>query len=314
MKVSQTPRVFTTDDPMPVDYPFHLSRVKIGVDQEDIRERVDQIHSHEYLQVLMILDGQIDHQSCATQKTMKKGQLVCIPAFQKHRDHYEIGAEVVTISFMPSIIDSLFANPHLLGRSGHFSEPFLASFFLPSQEEFRCLKPCDEDFEKLLHLVDEMMAQQKGSGPLRRIGLHTRVMQYLLILQAHVDMGDWFERDSCHEALEEILAYLQRNYHETIAIEDLIKKSGLSGTLFRKEFKSLTGRSCLQYLNELRIFHAITAIRNSSRNLKGIALDVGFDEFATFHRVFKRIKGVGPKTFRDGLKVQFLGRDPKSLD
>jgi len=301
-----SPRVFTTDDPMPVDYPFHLSKVRIGKDQEEIRARVHQIHSHEYLQILMVLHGNIVHESGGKEKTMGSGELVCIPAFQKHRDHYEIGSEVVTISFMPSIVDSLFANPHLLGRSGHFNESLLASFFLPALREVRTIKPRIDTFQTLCTLVEKMDLEQKGADFGSKMRLHARVIEFLAAIQEHVGPVAKPVSSTCHGAIESVLSHLQRHFHHELSVEELIAKSGFSATLFRREFKELTGRSCLQYLNELRIFHAITAIRNTERSLKEISTDVGFVEFATFHRVFKRIKGVGPKTFRDGLNQSIM--------
>lgn len=310
MTQSPSLRVFTTDDPMPVDYPFHLSRVKIGEAEEEIRERVLRIHSHEYLQILMVLDGSILHESGGEKKVLAKGELVCIPAFQKHRDFYEIGAEVVTISFMPSIVDSLFANPHLLGRSGHFSEAFLASFFLPSNVELRVIAPKPEEVNRFIEVIEKMSLEQAKQDSMGRLKLHTHVMSFLSLLQEVSGFEELDGLSSPSQPLELTLNHIQKHYYEDVSVERLIENSGISATLFRKEFKAATGRSCLQYLNELRVFHAITAIRNTERPLKEIASDVGFSEFETFHRVFKRVKGVGPKAFRDGLNSQLLKTAP----
>lgn len=300
--------VYGTDDPVSLDFPFHISDKVFTDQQKELHQCVQNIHSHEYLQILMVLKGKISHQVNGELHTLNAGDVVAIPSFQKHQDYYEWNAEVVTISFLPHFIDSFFVTPHLLGRSHNLSEVYFKPFIYSDRLNLTApISMVASSLDELKGLISRMTLLFPANTDVKRAKIQILLKELLLSITECLPESPSREYSGQGSAsiytqkVKNVIAHLEKEYAQEIIIEDVIKSCHISGTYFRKIFQEITGKSCLQYINELRIFHAINLIRQTDFALKRIATDVGFSEFPSFHRVFKRIKGIGPQAFRDSL-------------
>jgi AraC-like DNA-binding protein len=62
------------------------------------------------------------------------------------------------------------------------------------------------------------------------------------------------------------------------------------------------GRSPLTYLLNWRILLAQRALRDGTSPISGVAQSVGYTSESAFSNAFKRVKGLGPKRYRDTLE------------
>lgn len=81
-------------------------------------------------------------------------------------------------------------------------------------------------------------------------------------------------------------------------IEDLAREVGLSRSAFHERFVQYVGQPPMQYLANWRIQVGARLLRESSRNVAAIALEVGYDSEAAFSRAFKRLMNVPPAAWR----------------
>ena len=88
---------------------------------------------------------------------------------------------------------------------------------------------------------------------------------------------------------------------EDISVETLAELVDLSPFHFSRVFKDATGMSPLQFVTGVRITRAQQLIRETSRSLIEIALDVGYTSPSYFTKVFRRVTGVTPTEFRSSL-------------
>ena len=88
---------------------------------------------------------------------------------------------------------------------------------------------------------------------------------------------------------------------ESISVEALAELLELSPFHFSRVFKQATGMSPLQFVTRERIARAQQLIRETSRSLIEIALEVGYTSPSHFAQVFRRAVGVAPTEFRSGL-------------
>jgi AraC-like DNA-binding protein len=98
--------------------------------------------------------------------------------------------------------------------------------------------------------------------------------------------------------LNDILNYTFQNQHKPIAIEEVAEVAGLSRSQFSRFFKIRTGKTYIEFLNELRVESACTLLASINNKIDHICYDVGFQNLSHFNRIFKRIKGVSPSTYR----------------
>lgn len=63
-------------------------------------------------------------------------------------------------------------------------------------------------------------------------------------------------------------------------------------------FKSMTGKTPIEYLNEYRIEKACHKLRYTDMPVTDIAFSCGFSDLSYFIKTFKRLKGVSPGKYR----------------
>ena len=89
----------------------------------------------------------------------------------------------------------------------------------------------------------------------------------------------------------------QRPDHDW-SVDDLAREVGLSRSALHERFVQYVGNPPMHYLACWRIQLGAQLLRESSRNVATIALDVGYDSEAAFSRAFRRMVGMPPAAWR----------------
>lgn len=79
---------------------------------------------------------------------------------------------------------------------------------------------------------------------------------------------------------------------------DLAKITCMSYSKFRKIFKEYTGFTPSQYIQEVRINIAKEMLTNTSKSIKEISYELGFENKDYFHTVFKKVVGTTPICYK----------------
>src|SRR5882724_2043174 len=101
--------------------------------------------------------------------------------------------------------------------------------------------------------------------------------------------------------LRKVEDYVRERLAEEISTETLAELVELSPFHFSRVFKQATGMSPLQFVTRERISRAQQLIRETSRSLIEVALEVGYTSPSHFAKVFRRMTGVTPTEFRSTL-------------
>ena len=100
--------------------------------------------------------------------------------------------------------------------------------------------------------------------------------------------------------LRKVEDYLHERLAEEISVHTLARMVDLSPFHFCRVFKQATGMYPLQFVTRERISRAQQLIRETSRSLIEIGLQVGYSNPSHFAQVFRRTLGVTPTEFRQG--------------
>lgn len=114
-------------------------------------------------------------------------------------------------------------------------------------------------------------------------------------------LSEYSENGLAGETLNPIGAavkYINENYMREIKIEDLSSQIGFERTYFYKLFTARMGVSPKEYLISLRIDKAKSLIFGSDYTLEQIAGLVGYEDYNSFARIFKKKTGISPKEYR----------------
>ena len=103
---------------------------------------------------------------------------------------------------------------------------------------------------------------------------------------------------------KELIEYVNSNYREKITIEELAFLFKTNRSTLCKEFKTATGKTLVEYINEKKIEKAKKKIAESTDSFTKIAEDLHFDSIHYFTRLFKKITGMTPTQYRSECKKQ----------
>ena len=101
--------------------------------------------------------------------------------------------------------------------------------------------------------------------------------------------------------LRKVEDYVRDHLAEEISLERLAALVELSSSHFSHVFKETTGMTPLQSVTRDRVTRAQQLIRETSRSLMEIGLEVGYTSPSHFAQVFRRVVGVTPTEFRSSL-------------
>jgi len=101
--------------------------------------------------------------------------------------------------------------------------------------------------------------------------------------------------------LRKVEDYVAERLAEEISIEALAELVELSSSHFSHVFKESTGMTPFPFVTRQRITRAQQMIRETSRSLIEVGLEVGYTSPSHFAQVFRRVVGVTPTEFRSSL-------------
>ena len=113
----------------------------------------------------------------------------------------------------------------------------------------------------------------------------------------HTSLNQTSEKEY-DKRLKKVLDYTFENYKDEITIEKIANRAHLSRAQFSHFFKVHTGKTYIQFLNELRIENACVLLKNNQHSVEHICYAVGFQNMSNFLRHFRKQKDVTPIQFR----------------
>jgi AraC-like DNA-binding protein len=97
-------------------------------------------------------------------------------------------------------------------------------------------------------------------------------------------------------------AYISNRQTEDFSLSDVARAVHVSPFYLCKIFKKATGLTFVEFRNRLRIESAMKLLANPNQSVSVIAYSVGFQSLTQFNRLFRRIVGQSPTTFRCSLR------------
>lgn len=99
-------------------------------------------------------------------------------------------------------------------------------------------------------------------------------------------------------AIREAIRFIHKNYQTKVTQQDTAEAAGLSPAYFSKLFKLETNTTFTEYLASKRVEEAKRLLRTTSLTLGDIAFECGFEDQSYFTKVFTRLVGTSPSSFR----------------
>ncbi|MDT4289146.1 helix-turn-helix domain-containing protein [Methylomonas sp. MO1] len=109
-----------------------------------------------------------------------------------------------------------------------------------------------------------------------------------------------FEQPADHQdaVVKDAQSWLARYFAVAAPVAALVKRAGIPERSFKRRFSQATGYSPIEYVQRLRIEDAKRRLERSDATVEQISWLVGYEDSASFRRLFKRIAGVAPGDYR----------------
>jgi AraC family transcriptional regulator len=96
------------------------------------------------------------------------------------------------------------------------------------------------------------------------------------------------------ETIIETVEYIEKNLYNKISLDDISYHTGISKYYLHRIFKSLTGESIIEYVQERKLTCSLNELINTDMRIIDIALNYGFDYEQSYIRAFKKCFGSTP--------------------
>ena len=218
------------------------------------------------------------------------------------------GADTV-LYFKPSVIRDEFTLESL--HEGKYEEAFgttayqdyfLVRYILKTEEhENRIIPLSMVELNKLKGLLDsidkELIEQYDGFWPCRSRSYLMELLFFIEFLcQTFEDNNNILSEEDTILSL--ILEYLNENYNENLTLEFITRKFSINRNKLNAIFLLNNGKTCLNYLMDLRIDMAKIILSNTQIPISEVAGRVGYPDSNYFTKIFKKQTGVTPSVYR----------------
>jgi transcriptional regulator GlxA family with amidase domain len=88
--------------------------------------------------------------------------------------------------------------------------------------------------------------------------------------------------------------------HSAVAapVAEMVRRSRLSARTFKRRFRAATGETTISYVQRIRVERAKRALETGTAPIEEISWGVGYEDPASFRRLFKRMTGLTPGEYR----------------
>lgn len=112
------------------------------------------------------------------------------------------------------------------------------------------------------------------------------------------DQNDFHNSDR----IEIIYNYIKANYSKKIKVEDAASKVNMTIISFSRLIKQRTGKTFIEFVNELRLGYATRKLIETNNSVTEICFQCGFNNISNFNRIFKNKQNCTPTEFRLNFK------------
>lgn len=236
-----------------------------------------------YHNLLYIYEGKGEFACSGKKKQVKAGDLVYFPdgCLQHMETDKKDFLKLYTVNFQTFF--PVFENGKWNQKKVLFPFPFVLSL------EDEAVK------NRFIQLYERLCRLFLTGVNMQKVMLRQTLIEILELACFCQNSGSisYTNRDKANKAVK----YMSIHYMEKISLALLAKTAGLSPSHFSAVFKEVTGKPPIEYLISLRIFRA-KQLLGDGLLVSDVAEAVGFSDIFYFSRVFKRLEGISPASFR----------------
>ena len=234
-------------------------------------------------QLLYIVSGKGHFYFHGEDRVVYAGRMVLIqPRQEQHYEYFgEDKPEVYWVHFTGSDVKNILRSYNIPMDDPIFYSGASSTYSYLFKEMIHELQNCKTGYEDLLTMY------------LRQI--------FLLVQRTRQE-----ERPTVSTYIQEEMEFARRyfneHYNEPISIQEYAESRNMSVSYFQRNFKQIVKHTPMQYLLTIRVNNAASLLETTDYSMAEIAAIVGYEDPLYFSRLFRKIKGVSPRDYRNLVK------------
>jgi AraC-like DNA-binding protein len=112
--------------------------------------------------------------------------------------------------------------------------------------------------------------------------------------------------DKDSEKMEIIIKYIMENFKEDLNIKKAASIAFLNEAAFCRYFKRRAKKTFSQFVNDVRITHAIRLLSEKDCSISEVCYECGYNNLSYFNRQFRLIVGKTPFEYRKEINMQYF--------
>ena len=234
-------------------------------------------------QLLYIVSGKGHFYFHGEDRVVYAGRMVLIqPRQEQHYEYFgEDKPEVYWVHFTGSDVKNILRSYNIPMDDPIFYSGASSTYSYLFKEMIHELQDCKTGYEDLLTMY------------LRQI--------FLLVQRTRQE-----ERPTVSTYIQEEMEFARRyfneHYNEPISIQEYAESRNMSVCYFQRNFKQIVKHTPMQYLLTIRVNNAASLLETTDYSMAEIAAIVGYEDPLYFSRLFRKIKGVSPRDYRNLVK------------
>lgn len=289
-----------------------VSAIKLKNKNEIIVEKYEScedvaFHTHEFIEIAYIEQGEGSHEiQGGYSSPIEKGDVILLNSSVAHSYTFKNGSTAV-------IYNCLF-DPHLLNDSIAKSDDFINIVYSylfdnisknTDGKPYIVLKKATEVGGYFKEMFSEYTEKKNGYAKVNAANLIRLLVAIFRIKRNEAEYDDSAYRNSVAQSAAR---YMNEYYAEKITCEELAERAYLSTGYFHKIFKAATGKTPVEYLQNIRMEKAAELLSETSLNVQNVASEVGYSDMKHFYNGFYKKYKTTPKKYREDKKDLSLKR------
>lgn len=247
---------------------------------------VVQLHSHTFYEVLYCSSGNLQYLLGADRYRLHRGDVVVVPPGVSHRP-----------LFLEQLVEP-YAR-YVIWISPEFMD--YARIFCPELNfgaEYRLLRTAGTPWESLGQIFAHGCKEAERCAPGWQGVVCGNTLQLLVELKRACNAGQMpppvMEKP---ELLDALVNYIEAHLAEKITLESTARQFLVSQSTISQTFRQKLGISFYRFVTQRRLIAAKTEIL-AGKPLETLYETVGFSDYSTFYRAFRREYGISPSQYR----------------
>lgn len=257
-------------------------------------------HSHQFFEILFVLEGHCENIVEQTRLMLRKGDLCFLAPDVPHKliinNHETI---VYNILVRSSTFQNTFTN--MYGNNDIISDFFTKNLYRHKQGTspyILCKTDCEDIFIQLVtKMIEEEQHQKKFTNRYLDTLFELFILELLRKHEFHFTIGEATDNIE-YESITAILRYIQGNYNN-LTLSEAARFFNYSEAHLSRMVKKFTGQNFSGIIKTIKIQKATTLLLEKSKTISEVVEEIGYADNSHFYKIFKQHYGMTPVQYKE---------------